>query len=364
MSDVPADPIAAVRAAFLQAADQAPDPDPDRELQRIEELRVRFLGKKGEVQALMRQLGRLDKADRPAFGQAVNRLKGEVSQRIEQLRADAERRAADAALEAGWLDPTLPAAAAGAAVSGLPAMGHPHPITRILDEVIDHFRGLGFAVASGPEIEDAWHNFDALNIPADHPARDVWDTFYTTRGEIPRTHTSSVQIRTMERQRPPIRIIAPGRCFRNETVDATHLAAFNQCEGLLIDRDITLGHLKATLEGWVHRLFGPDVRTRFRPAFYPFVEPGLDLDAQCFYCHGGGRLDDGAMCPVCRGKGWLEIIPCGMVHPNVLRNCGIDPDEWSGFAFGMGFDRLVMARYGIDDLRRLYSGRLDLVRQF
>ena len=218
-------------------------------------------------------------------------------------------------------------------------------------------------MASGPEIEDTWHNFDALNIPDNHPARDVWDTFYTTKGEVPRTHTSSVQIRTMLSQKPPIRVISPGKCFRNETIDATHLAAFNQCEGLYVDRGVTLGHLKATLEGWVQRLFGPDVKIRFRPAFYPFVEPGLDLDAQCFFCGGGGHLAEGGTCPVCRGKGWLEVIPCGMVHPNVLRNCGIDPAEWSGFAFGMGFDRLVMLQHGIDDLRRLYSGRLDLVRQ-
>lgn len=358
-----AEPISAVRAAFAAAADDV-QADPKAELDRLEALRVRFLGKKGDVAALMRQLGALPADARPAFGQAVNALKGEVQDRLDALKAQAEARAEDAALDAGWLDPTLPTAATGAMVQGLPAQGHKHPITQILDEVADHFRGLGFEVASGPEIEDAWHNFDALNIPADHPARDVWDTFYTTRGEIPRTHTSSVQIRTMQSRKPPIRIIAPGRCFRNETIDATHLAAFNQCEGLYIDEGVTLGHLKATLEGWVKRLFGPDVKTRFRPAFYPFVEPGLDLDAQCFFCGGDGHLSDGSTCPVCRSKGWLEVIPCGMVHPNVLRNCGIDPDRWSGFAFGMGFDRLVMLKYGIDDLRRLYNGRLDLVRQF
>jgi len=364
-------PIEQVRTAFqaqVQAAAPpeqavAPAADPAAELQQLEQLRVRFLGKKGEVAALMKQLGGLSAEERPAFGQQVNALKAELSEVLETRKAQAEARAEDAALAAGWLDPTLSTAAAGATVSALPALGHRHPITSLLDTVIDHFRGLGYEVASGPEIEDAWHNFDALNIPKDHPARDVWDTFYTTKGEVPRTHTSSVQIRTMLANKPPIRVISPGKCFRNETIDATHLAAFNQCEGLYIDRGVTLGHLKATLEGWVHRLFGPDLKIRFRPAFYPFVEPGLDLDAECFNCGGGGHLADGASCPVCRGKGWLEVIPCGMVHPNVLRNGGIDPDEWSGFAFGMGFDRLVMLKYGIDDLRRLYSGRLDLVRQ-
>ena len=358
------EPIARVRAAWQVEAAAPPSTDAQAELQRLEALRVHFLGKKGEVAALMKQLGALPPEEKRDFGQRVNGLKDEVTAALEALRLGALARAEQAALDAGWLDPTLPTHAAGARVEGLPARGHRHPITRLLDTVIDHFTGLGFEVASGPEIEDAWHNFDALNIPDNHPARDVWDTFYTTRGEVPRTHTSSVQIRTMLSQRPPIRVISPGKCFRNETIDATHLAAFNQCEGLYIDHGVSLGHLKATLEGWVQRLFGPEVKIRFRPAFYPFVEPGLDLDAQCFYCGGGGTLADGGVCPVCKGKGWLEVIPCGMVHPNVLRNCGIDPESWSGFAFGMGFDRLVMLQYGIDDLRRLYSGRLDLVRQF
>lgn len=357
------DPIGQLRAAFrAEATAQTLDP-PASELDRLERLRVRFLGKKGDINALMRQLGKLPKDQRRDFGQAVNALKDEVNDALVALKAAADTRAEAAALDAGWLDPTLPTRATDARVLGLPALGHQHPITSMLDTVIDHFTGMGFEVASGPEIEDTWHNFDALNIPKDHPARDMWDTFYTTKGEVPRTHTSSVQIRTMQTHTPPIRVISPGKCFRNETIDATHLAAFNQCEGLYIDKGVSLGHLKATLEGWIQRLFGPDVQIRFRPAFYPFVEPGLDLDAQCFLCHGDGHSDDGAACPVCRTKGWLEVIPCGMVHPNVLRNCGIDPDIWSGFAFGMGFDRLVMLQHGIDDLRRLYNGRLDLVRQ-
>ncbi len=317
------------------------------DLRALDAVRVSFLGKKGAVTSLLKQAGSIPADQRRAFGQSVNALKGEIQQGLDARKSALEQAAEDAVLQAGWLDPTLP-------TPGV-ARGKLHPITRLLMEVVDHFTGLGFEIASGPEIEDAFHNFDALNIPANHPARDVWDTFYLTTGEIPRTHTSSVQIRTLESREPPLRIIAPGKCFRNETVDATHLAAFNQCEGLLIDRDVTLGHLKATLEGLVERLMGYKVPTRFRPAFYPFVEPGLDLDIECIFCRGGG-------CKVCKGGGWIEVIPCGMVHPNVLRACGHDPTVWKGFAFGMGFDRMVMLRYGVDDLRRFYDGSLDLVR--
>ena len=324
-------------AAVAQAAD----------LRALDEVRVRFLGKKGEITALLKLTGKQAPADRPAYGRMVNALRQEVQGLLDARKAELERAAQAAALEAGWLDPTLPTER---------IRGGLHPITKVLMEVVDHFHGLGYSVATGPEIEDAFHNFDALNIPANHPARDVWDTFYLTTGEIPRTHTSSVQIRTLESREPPLRIIAPGKCFRNETIDATHLAAFNQCEGLYIDRDVTVGHLKATLEGLVERLMGRKVPTRFRPAFYPFVEPGLDLDIECIFCRGSG-------CSICKDSGWIEVIPCGMVHPNVLKACGHDPAEWNGFAFGMGFDRMVMLRYGIDDLRRLYDGNLDLVRK-
>ena len=317
------------------------------DLRALDAVRVQFLGKKGEVKALLKLTGKLAPEERKAYGMMVNALRQEVQGLLDARKAQLEQAAQDAALQAGWLDPTLPAER---------KTGGLHPITKVLMEVVDHFHGLGYEVASGPEIEDAFHNFDALNIPANHPARDVWDTFYLTTGEIPRTHTSSVQIRTMESRQPPLRIIAPGKCFRNETIDATHLAAFNQCEGLFIDKDVTVGHLKATLEGLVERLMGYKVPTRFRPAFYPFVEPGLDLDIECIFCKGSG-------CSICKDSGWIEVIPCGMVHPNVLRACGHDPDEWNGFAFGMGFDRMVMLRYGIDDLRRLYDGNLDLVRK-
>jgi len=317
-------------------------------LQTLDEIRVRYLGKKGELKALLKKTGSLPPEERAAWGQGVNQLKNQVLTALDEQKDLLSKKAEEASLAKGWLDPTLPA-------QNLPA-GKLHPITKVLGEVIDHFHGLGFEVASGPEIEDEWHNFDALNIPKDHPARDVWDTFYLTSGQIPRTHTSSVQIRTLEKRTPPLRIIAPGKCFRNETIDATHLACFNQVEGLFIDRHVTLGHLKSTLEGLVERLMGRKVETRFRPAFYPFVEPGLDLDIVCIFCDGKG-------CGVCKKTGWIEVIPCGMVHPNVLTACGHDPTEWNGFAFGMGFDRMVMLRYGIDDLRRLYDGQLSLVHQ-
>jgi phenylalanyl-tRNA synthetase alpha chain len=313
----------------------------------LDEIRVAYLGKKGEVKALLKQTGALPPEERAGWGSKVNALRDALEAQLAAKKERLERAKAEAELAKGWLDPSLPPQSQGA--------GKLHPITRLLAEVIDHFHGLGFSVASGPEIEDEWHNFDALNIPADHPARDVWDTFYLDTGEVPRTHTSSVQIRTLESQAPPLRIIAPGKCFRNETIDATHLACFNQVEGLFIDRDVTVGHLKATLEGLVERLMGRTVPTRFRPAFYPFVEPGLDLDIECIFCTGSG-------CSVCKSTGWIEVIPCGMVHPNVLTACGHDPAEWNGFAFGMGFDRMVMLRYGIDDLRRLYDGNLALIR--
>jgi phenylalanyl-tRNA synthetase alpha chain len=319
-------------------------------LAELEEARVRLLGKKGEISALMRELGALPPAEKAAFGQRVNALKAVAQGRLDERKAVLEAEAEQARLDAGWVDVTAPNPTA-------PRLGRLHPITLLLEEVVDHFTGLGFSVASGPEIEDEFHNFDALNIPKDHPARDVWDTFYTDRREIPRTHTSSVQIRTLMANKPPLRIIAPGRVFRNETIDATHHASFNQVEGLLVDRHVTVGHLKHTLETLVAKVMGRPVPVRFRPAFYPFVEPGLDLDAQCVFCSGSG-------CGVCKHSGWIELIPGGLVHPRVFEFCGLDPNEWQGFAFGMGFDRMVMLRYGIDDIRRLYDGKLQLVRQF
>ncbi len=327
------------------AAEAAACPD----LAQLEAFRLRWLGKKGEITTLLKGLGAVAPDQRAAQGAAIHTLKQAAEAAWEGRKSALDEAAEVEALRAGWLDVTAP--------SGARPAGRLHPITLLLEEVIDHFTGLGFEVATGPEIEDEFHNFDALNIPKDHPARDVWDTFYTDRREIPRTHTSSVQVRAMQTRTPPIRIIAPGRVFRNETIDATHHASFNQVEGLLIDRHVSIAHLKHTLETLVARLMGRKVLTRFRPAFYPFVEPGLDLDVQCVFCEGSG-------CSICKGSGFIELIPGGLVHPKVLQDCGLDPNEWQGFAFGMGFDRMVMMRYGIDDIRRLYDGRLQLVRQF
>ncbi len=321
-----------------------------RDLGALEEARVHLLGKKGAITQLLKSLGALAPDARAVEGARINQLKADAQAAIDARRAALEAAAEDASLAAGWVDVTAPAPASH-------RLGRLHPITLLLEEVVEHFTAMGFEVASGPEIEDAFHNFDALNIPKDHPARDVWDTFYTDRGEIPRTHTSSVQIRTMRTHAPPLRVIAPGRVFRNETIDATHHASFNQVEGLVVDREVNVGHLKHTLETLVARLMGRPLKTRFRPAFYPFVEPGLDLDAECVFCGGRG-------CPVCKHSGWIELIPGGLVHPAVLRACGHDPEVWQAYAFGMGFDRMVMLRYGIDDIRRLYDGRLSLVRQF
>jgi len=233
---------------------------------------------------------------------------------------------------------------------------HKHPITAVLEEASDFFTSMGFEIVEGPEIETAYYNFDALNIPADHPARDVWDTFYLLNGMVPRTHTSSVQARTLEKKQLPLRIIAPGRCYRYEAVDATHLFMFNQMEGLFVDKNVKLSDLKGILEETVKHLLGAR-KTRFRPAFYPFVEPGLDLDIECVFCGGRG-------CGICKNTGWIEVIPCGMVHPNVFKYAGINPQEYRGFAFGMGFDRIVMLKYNINDLRLLYQGNLDILKQF
>ena len=312
----------------------------------IEAVRIQFLGKKqGRLKDLQSLLGQVEVSERPALGKRFNEVKDRVTAALEARQAEL----AQPTKVVDGLDVTLP---------GTPfRMGHRHPISQTIEEFKSIMVRLGFDAVDGPEIEDEFHNFDALNIPKDHPARDVWDTFYTDRREIPRTHTSSVQIRAMQTRKPPIRVISPGRVFRNETIDATHHASFNQVEGLLVDRHVTVAHLKHTLETLVAKLMGRKVETRFRPAFYPFVEPGLDLDVQCVFCSGVG-------CSICKGSGYIELIPGGLVHPKVLASCGLNPDEWQGFAFGMGFDRMVMMRYGIDDIRRLYDGRLQLVRQF
>lgn len=238
--------------------------------------------------------------------------------------------------------------------------GHYHPITRINQRIIHIFTGLGFDVANGPEIEDEWHNFDALNIPPDHPSRDMWDTFWfkpREDGVLLRTHTSPVQIRKMKEKGAPIKMITPGKAYRNEATDATHEAQFYQLEGLVIDRDVTLAHLKHTINHFFEELFGEKLESRFRPSYFPFVEPGVEVDISCFSCRGSG-------CGVCKKTGWIEVLGAGMVHPNVLKNVGLNPDEWQGFAFGGGIDRFAMFAYGIDDIRKLYTADLRVISQF
>ena len=307
-----------------------------------------FTGKKGKITEILHNIHLYSAEEKKIVGSRSNEVKSLIENiynckknelsNIEQRKFSTGR----------GIDLTIP----GSYIEG----PHKHPITAVLEEAADFFSSMGFEIVEGPEIETTYYNFDALNIPADHPARDVWDTFYLLNGLVPRTHTSSVQARTLEKKQLPLRVIAPGRCYRYEAVDATHLFMFNQMEGLFVDKNVRLTDLKGILEETVKNLLGAR-KTRFRPAFYPFVEPGLDLDIECVFCGGRG-------CGICKNTGWIEVIPCGMVHPNVFKYAGIDPREYRGFAFGMGFDRIVMLKYNINDLRLLYQGNIDILKQF
>ena len=315
----------------------------------LEAVRVDALGRKGPLAQAGKEMGKLAAEDRARFGKLLNSAK----QNLEQAIGAAKQTLADAALRARldveWIDLTLPAPGA--------RRGHLHPITRIQRELEDLFSSLGFAVLDGPEVEDEYHNFDALNIPADHPARDMQDTFWLDGGNLLRTHTSPVQVRGMERLGPPLRMIAPGRVFRNESVDASHEHTFNQLEGMMIDRDVSVANLLYFMKTLLTAIFHRDVTVRLRPGYFPFVEPGFELDIQCLICGGPG-------CPVCKQSGWVELLPCGLVNPKVLSMSGIDPEIWGGFAFGLGLTRLAMMRYGIDDIRHLNGGDLRFLEQF
>ena len=238
-------------------------------------------------------------------------------------------------------------------------VGHVHPVTRVTEEIVSVFHSLGFTVAEGPEMEDEYHNFDALNVPPEHPSRDDYDTFYVGEGRLLRSHTSPAQIRVMEKQEPPVRVVVPGRCFRPDAVDATHYYCFHQIEGLAVDQGVTFGDLRATLTVFAHGLFGSDTKTRFRPSFFPFTEPSAELDISCPFCPG-----DGSRCPVCKGAGWIELLGCGMVDPNVFEAVGYDPEKYTGWAFGMGIERICMMRYGINDIRLFYGNDLRFLEQF
>ncbi len=317
------------------------------ESQDLETLRIRYLGKKGAVTAFLRSVGKLPEDERPAAGEAANEVKG----RIREVLAARQKEMEGGSRAPAGLDVTLPGRS--------PSVGRRHPLVLVTEEIISIFGDLGFQVAEGPEIETEYYNFEALNTPPDHPARDEQDSFYLDRrkGLLLRTQTSPVQIRVMEGQRPPVRVIAPGRCFRRDTTDASHHPVFHQVEGLLVDRGVSFADLKGALEVFSREMFGPATRTRFRPDFFPFTEPSADMSISCFLCSGEG-------CRVCSRTGWLEILGSGMVDPNVFRAVGYDPEEVTGFAFGMGVERIAMLKYGIDDIRALYENDVRLLRQF
>lgn len=318
-------------------------------IEELETVRVEVLGRKGSLAQVSKQLGKLAPEERARAGRLLNAVKEALEERFSARQAQFEQEALRARLEAEWIDLTLPAPG--------PRPGSLHPITQIQAEIEDLFVSLGFAVLDGPEVETEYHNFDALNIPPDHPARDMQDTFWLEDGNLLRTHTSPVQVRGMEQFKPPLRMIAPGRLFRNEEVDASHEHTFHQVEGMMIDREVSVAHLVYFMQTLLSHIFRREVTVRLRPGYFPFVEPGFELDIQCLICGGSG-------CPVCKQSGWVELLGCGLVHPNVLRVSGIDPDEWNGFAFGLGLTRLAMMRYGVDDIRLFQSGDLRFLGQF
>jgi phenylalanyl-tRNA synthetase alpha chain len=316
----------------------------------LEQVRVRVLGRSGQLTTLLRSLGSIPAAERPRVGEQTNRAKASVeaaiAARLEGLKAE-ERRVT---LQADRPDLTLP--------GRRPDPGPVHPITRVTEEIIEVFEGLGFSVAEGPEVESDYYNFAALNFPDDHPARDMQDTFHVGPDALLRTHTSPVQIRTMKAQRPPVRIICLGKVYRRDILDATHSPMFHQVEGLAVDKHITMADLKATLQLFAREMFGPKSGVRFRPSFFPFTEPSAEFDVRCFKCGGDGA------CRFCKNSGWLEIGGSGMVHPNVLRNVGYDPEEVTGWAFGMGIDRIALLKYEIDDIRLFFDNDLRFLQQF
>ena len=315
----------------------------------LEKLRVEWLGKKGRVTDLLKSLGQLDAEERPKVGAEVNAVKKLLNEQISERKETLQRAAIAAQLAAESLDVTLPGRRED--------LGALHPITRTIDRMAAYFAALGFKVVEGPEIEDDYHNFEALNIPAHHPARAMHDTFYIDDTHVLRTHTSGVQVRTMETQEPPLRVICPGRVYRCDS-DLTHSPMFHQVEGLLIDEDVSFGQLKGVIQDFLHAFFEQDaLAVRFRPSYFPFTEPSAEVDIQCVKCAGEG-------CRICSGTGWLEVMGCGMVHPRVLEMCGVDTDRFQGFAFGMGVERLAMLRYGIGDLRLNFENDLRFLAQF
>ncbi|MBU9735202.1 phenylalanine--tRNA ligase subunit alpha [Diplocloster agilis] len=318
-------------------------------LDKLNDVRVAFLGKKGKLTAVLKGMKDVPAEERPLVGQLVNETRAAIEGFLEESRAKMEKLAREEQLKREVIDVTLPAKKN--------SVGHRHPNTIALEEVERIFVGMGYEVVEGPEVEYDYYNFEALNIPANHPAKDEQDTFYVTSDIVLRTQTSPVQVRTMEKGKLPIRVIAPGRVFRSDEVDATHSPSFHQIEGLVIDKNITFADLKGTLAEFARQLFGPETKVKFRPHHFPFTEPSAEVDVTCFKCGGKG-------CRFCKGSGWIEILGCGMVHPNVLKMSGIDPEEYSGFAFGVGLERIALLKYEIDDMRLLYENDDRFLKQF
>lgn len=314
----------------------------------LEQIRVRLLGKKGEITAQLKSLGAMDPEARRIAGARINEAKNALTAALDERRAALEADKLAEQLAGDSVDVTLPGR--GQTIGGL------HPVTRVRRRIEQIFRNAGFAIADGPEIEDEWHNFEALNIPANHPARAMHDTFYFPDGRLLRTHTSPVQVRVMEGQKPPFRVIVPGRVYRNDS-DMTHTPMFHQVEGLVVDEGISFANLKAILHGFMQALFEKDVKMRLRPSYFPFTEPSAEVDISCVACGGSG-------CRVCKNTGWVEVAGCGVVHPNVLRAVNVDPERYTGYAFGMGIDRLTMLRYNVNDIRLYFDNDLRFLKQF
>jgi len=315
----------------------------------LEELRVTLLGKKGELTQILKGMGALSAEERPVVGQLANDAREFIEAKLEEAKTALAGAARSAQLAMETIDVTMP--------GKTPELGHKHPMTNVIDEIKRIFIGMGYEIAEGPDVETDYYNFEALNIPANHPAKDEQDTFYVEGGFVLRTQTSPVQVRTMEKGKLPIRIIAPGKVFRADEVDATHSPVFHQLEGLVIDKNITMGDLKGALEVFANELFGEGTKVRFRPHHFPFTEPSAEMDVACFACGGKG-------CRVCKDEGWIEVLGCGMVHPRVLEMSGIDPKVYSGFAFGMGLERIALQRYRISDMRLLFENDMKFLTQF